>query len=122
MFAVFNYKWLDFQVMHPTSRILLPKLQSLVNYMKLKEQLDGWRRNCKSWRCNKLDHLLQSMMSILHIDLQQEHLQMILAVKMSIGEGELHPKSMDKDIITKTNGSDRKDDDTKQTGYNISWT
>ena len=82
-----------------TSRILLPKLQSLVNNMKLKEPLDGWRRNCKRWRCNKLDHLLQFMMSI--IDLQQELLPMILAVKMSIGEGELHPKFMDKDIITK---------------------
>ena len=41
VFAVFNSKWLDFQVMHPTSRILLPKLPSLVNYMKHREPLDA---------------------------------------------------------------------------------
>ena len=41
------------------------------------------------------------MMSIIHIDLQQEPLQMILAVKKSIGEGEIHHNFMDKDIITK---------------------
>ena len=42
---------------------------------------------------------LHTQVAALH--LQQEFLPMILAVKMSIGEGELHPKSMDKDIITK---------------------
>ena len=41
------------------------------------------------------------MMGIIDIDLQQELLQMILAVKKTIGEGELHPNFMDIDITTK---------------------
>ena len=87
--------------MHPTSRILLPKLQSLVNYMKHKELLDSWKRKCKRWRSNKLDHLLLSMMGIILIDHLQEPLQMILAVKKSIGEGGIHHNFMDKDLIIK---------------------
>ena len=100
LFAVFICKWLDFQVMHPTSSILLPMLLSLVNYMKHNEPLGVWKRNCKRWRFNKLGHLLLSMMGIIHIDLPQELLQMILAVKKTIGEGELHPNFMDIDITT----------------------
>ena len=87
--------------MHPTSRILLPKLQSLVNYMKHKELLDAWKKKCKRWRSNKLDHLLLSMMGILLIDHLQEPLQVILAVKKSIGEGGIHHNFMDKDLIIK---------------------
>ena len=87
--------------MHPTSRILLPKLQSLVNYMKHKELLDAWKRICKRWRSNKLGLLLLSMMGIILIDHLQKPLQMILAVKKSIGEGGLHHNFMDKDLIIK---------------------
>ena len=69
--------------------------------MKLNAPFDVWKKNCKRWRCNKLGHLTLSMMDIIHIDLHQEVLQMTLAVQKTIGEGELHPNSMDIDITTK---------------------
>ena len=74
--------------MHPTSRILLPKLRSLVNCMKLSAPLGVWKRNCKRWRCNKLGHLLLSMMGIILIDLVPSRIRALTKSRSKSTTGE----------------------------------
>ena len=61
--------------------------------------LDGWRKDCKAFKCSKLDLLILTMVHGILINLHQEALPMIMDVKKNIEQGDLNPTFMDIDHL-----------------------